>query len=259
MKTTTCQNLEQTYCCKKIWYDQYKDNRNQQELLERKGEGEGEDQKAEEEEDGTFKPLEFTNEERIIMLNALWGNKSSQQLKDMLRIYLIHMALSNTVKPYEKDGTLKYQAESAEELAMVLWAKSMGFTKIKNNPTMLEIQHKDELLNNTFIETISYNHLATCGFSSKRARVSVLYQNIETKQIHFMIKGQDTTVLPLLNNIQDIKNNLELNLNNMCSNGLRTLVCGYNILDSSFWNETRQKDWLQILNASPSIENKKFK
>ena len=31
----------------------------------------------------------------------------------------------------------------------------------------------------------------------------------------------------------------------MCSNGLRTLVCGYNILDSSFWNETRQKDWLQ--------------
>ena len=61
------------------------------------------------------------------MLNALWGNKSSQQLKDMLRIYLIHMALSNTVKPYEKDGTLKYQAESAEELAMVLWAKFHGF------------------------------------------------------------------------------------------------------------------------------------
>ena len=52
---------------------------------------------------------------------------------------MLHMALSNTVKPYYDDGELKFQAESAEELAMVLFARRCGFVKTSQNPTVVKI------------------------------------------------------------------------------------------------------------------------
>ena len=50
------------------------------------------------------------------------------------------VACSNTIEPYtDIDGTIKFQAESAEELAMVQMARKCGFFKKSKQPVQLEV------------------------------------------------------------------------------------------------------------------------
>jgi magnesium-transporting ATPase (P-type) len=130
---------------------------------------------------------EFTDEERTELLQRLWGQapagesrEDAEKKRATLRRVMVHMALSNTVKPYEDEGVMKFQAESAEELAMATWSRRCGFFKRQINPTVLEITEYDEQLRekpDKVIET--YNHVATFGFTSKRARVTVVYQQAD--------------------------------------------------------------------------------
>ena len=78
-------------------------------------------------------------EEKSLLLKALWGGagpgESAADVKTrrmLVRRAMTHMALSNTVTPFYQDGELKFQSESAEELAMCAFAKSVGFTKKKH-------------------------------------------------------------------------------------------------------------------------------
>jgi hypothetical protein len=64
----------------------------------------------------------------------------------------------------------------AEEFAMVRFARAMGFTLLDRSPTVLEVVERDEQLNITGKKKYTYNHLATFGFTSARARVTVIYQ-----------------------------------------------------------------------------------
>ena len=96
---------------------------------------------------------EFTDEERLVMWQRLWGPTPKGESKEenarkraALRRYMVHMALSNTVKPYEDAGVMKFQAESAEELAMATFSRKCGFFKKQINPTVLEITEYDENL-----------------------------------------------------------------------------------------------------------------
>lgn len=82
---------------------------------------------------------EFTEAERQLLLNALWGPAQPGespadviQRRSLVRRAMTHMALSNTVTPFMQDGELKFQSESAEELAMCNFAMSVGFTKKKH-------------------------------------------------------------------------------------------------------------------------------
>ena len=127
----------------------------------------------------------FTDAERDVLLTALWGPNSSTAHKRRLYRYLQHMALSNTVKPYEEDGQLQFQSESAEELAMVQFAQRMGFTKRSINPTVLEVdcyRVEDVKRERKEVRVEVYNHVATFGFTSKRARVSLIYQRISLRE-----------------------------------------------------------------------------
>ena len=127
----------------------------------------------------------FTDAERELLLTALWGPNSSTAHKRRLYRYLQHMALSNTVKPYEEHGQLRFQSESAEELAMVQFAQRMGFTKRSINPTVLEVdcyRVEDVRRERKEVRVEVYNHVATFGFTSKRARVSLIYQRISMKE-----------------------------------------------------------------------------
>ena len=127
----------------------------------------------------------FTDAERDVLLSALWGPNTSTVHKRRLYRYLQHMALSSTVKPYEEDGVLQFQSESAEELAMVQFAQRMGFTKRSINPTVLEVdcyRADDVRRERKEVRVEVYNHVATFGFTSKRARVSLIYQRISLKE-----------------------------------------------------------------------------
>ena len=126
----------------------------------------------------------FTDAEREHLLSSLWGPHSSPRHKARLYTFLQHMALSNTVKPYEEGGELRFQAESAEELAMVTFARRMGFTKRSINPTVLEVdcyEADDVHRERKRVRVEVYHHVATLGFTSKRARVSVIYQRISER------------------------------------------------------------------------------
>jgi hypothetical protein len=103
------------------------------------------------------------------------------------------------VKPYDDQGELKFQAESAEELAMANFARSMGatlsnslcfavvlllahdysmlgFVKRSQHPTVLEItQYNDAMQPQSQPILEEYNWLATLGFSSARC-VVVLFR-----------------------------------------------------------------------------------
>lgn len=199
----------------------------------------------------------LSEHEKKDLLEALWTpptriqgepdpSNTAEVARAHLHRYMRHMALSNTVKPFDDEGVLKFQSESAEEQAMVMFAKAMGFTKLQTNPTVLEISdilHRDSQL--TWTE--KYRHVATLGFTPQRARVTVIYQSEDEKTIHVMSKGQDTTMMPLMKASAAEDDNLMLTLKDMCSNGLRTLLCCYSDLPASWWAE-RQARYQEIVN-----------
>lgn len=181
----------------------------------------------------------FTDEERKDVLTAAWGAEAKETDNTELHCFIRHMALSNTVRPFVDDKTqeLKFQAESAEELAMVQWAQSVGFTKLQVNPTVLEV--RDPVTNT--VKEERFRHLATLGFSSARARVSVIYQSLDdTSKITVMTKGQDTVILPLIADLQN-EDALQIKLKNLSTMGLRTLVCCHADLKTSWWNQYKDR------------------
>lgn len=194
--------------------------------------------------------------EKAELLRALWTqptlpadppdpSDAAEVARSQLHRYMRHMALSNTVKPYDDEGVLKFQSESAEEQAMVLFARSVGFTKTQQNPTKLEITdclHHDP--NATWTE--EYRHVATLGFTPQRARVTVIYQSLANNMIYVMSKGQDTTMMPLMKASREDDDSLMQVLKDMCDNGLRTLLCCYAELPTSWWAE-REPRYLEIV------------
>mmetsp|Transcript_11120 Transcript_11120/g.21123 ORF Transcript_11120/g.21123 Transcript_11120/m.21123 type:complete len:1543 (+) Transcript_11120:74-4702(+) len=188
---------------------------------------------------------EFTEAERQDILTALWMPSKKHKLRQkQLYDFMLNMALSNTVKPYvDDDGVQKFQAESAEEASMVNFARSVGFVKLSTSPTVVELRKEMPASSNKAgrvkVSKLTFNRLATFGFSSERARVTIIYQEVETLKIHVMSKGADTPMLQLLrsNNrpaLED-QDELLLKLSDMASNGLRTLVCAYSVLPAEWW------------------------
>ncbi len=201
----------------------------------------------------------FSARERQELLAALYGPRPAdmseathQARRAALHRYMLHMTLSNTVKPFVENGKLQFQPESAEELAMVNFAHSCGYTKLpekdekdkteaekkSNFNTRIAIQRYNEQLQPTgeAVE-LRYAFLACLGFTSARARVTLIYQEESTGQILVMIKGQDTTVLPFFAGLSGkVEEELLSSLKVLCNNGLRTLVAGHAELDPSWWN-----------------------
>jgi magnesium-transporting ATPase (P-type) len=241
----------------------------------------------------------FSAAERDELLKALWTPPAAaaaaaaadgadaldaaalEQRRARLHTYMTHMALSNTVKPFEEGGELffqvrlrarfnahtsttyacsnlpihshffvvfnyidlPYQASSAEEMAMVSFARDCGFTKrqvgstasrsllsiiaclclchqtltivlifclfsfpFQESPTVLEIDEYDLNLRRTGkVTTHKYRLLATLGFTPRRARVTVIYEHVKTRRIHVMTKGQDSVVVPLLKDLRSAR------------------------------------------------------
>jgi magnesium-transporting ATPase (P-type) len=172
-----CVDCENTSCCRKCYYEPASDLSRQSESREAVG----------------ADVCEFSAAERKTLLQALWGPKrpdetEAQRLarRATLRRYLLHMALSNTVKTITEtdkhtgEVVKKYQAESAEEKAMVEFAKSVGFTKdamaaSDGGPDVILVleQNYSEDLTPTSVTRRKFLHVATFGFSSRRARVTV--------------------------------------------------------------------------------------
>eukprot|EP00808_Paulinella_micropora_P029694 g29305.t1 len=193
---------------------------------------------------------EFSKAEREEVLRVLYGpgpdveskKQDWKERKQSLLIYMRHMALSNTIEPYELKGKLKFQAESAEELAMVLFAESLGFVKRKQNPTILEVHAYDSSLQPTGqMVQEEYRRVATFGFTSQRARVTIIYQRNSDGRLLVMSKGQDTVMMPLLRSLsQQQHESLQMRLQDLSAKGLRTLMMAHAELPGEWWSTYSQ-------------------
>jgi len=201
----------------------------------------------------------FSKEERQQLLRALYGKSDGtpawERRRQYLHTYMLHMALSNTVKPFIEKGELQFQPESAEELAMVRFARDCGYTKLPDKDEREKTEEEKRSRANTFVKITPfveqdgefvpdesravihrYVFLACLGFTSARARVTVIYEEEESKQILCMIKGQDTTVMPFFPPFDmERKERLLTTLNTLGSNGLRTLIAGHKVQTPEWW------------------------
>jgi len=163
---------------------------------------------------------------------------------------------------------IRFQAESAEEAALSEFARKVGFTK-RRHPSQgaglyrLEVTIFDSSfsLQSRKLMYIDVAHIATFGFSSKRARVSVIYElrdvtgvNPEicwgrnlpwvlSKPIIFMIKGQDSVLLPLFQfdspdespHFIRSPESIRESTSTLAVRGLRALVFGHASLERKWW------------------------
>lgn len=197
---------------------------------------------------------EFDEGQRKELLKALWGAPPAEekeranflQHQEQLRNYMRNMALSSTVKPFEEKGKLKFQCESAEEMAMAQFAVKMGFSRKSNSPVQLEVEQWDPELKTCTKVVEEYLWVGTFGFTSTRARVTLVYQQKSAPHnIFVMMKGQDSVMFNLMRPM-DTREELTNKLTEMCNNGLRTLVCGAAMLPSSWWKQW-EAEYLRVV------------
>jgi len=225
----------------------------------------------------------FNTAEREALLRTLYGPapagisaEAHKTTQERLHLYMMHMALSNTVKPFYKNGRLEFQPESAEELAMAQFAQKCGYTKLPEKEDKEKTPEEKRSHANTRVQIQRYDtrlrpagepeerrfaFLACLGFTSQRARVTVIYQDEQTKEILIMIKGQDGMVLPLLTLPQEPKyeETLLSALKNLSNNGLRTLIAGHSQRPADWWTAKWGPEYQRVKEMSEADDEARRK
>jgi len=180
--------------------------------------------------------LDGTNSENAATHPNDSKDESSSGLSPMRRSmdeFLLHMALSNTITPVwdDKTNSFVFQASSPDELALCKFAQFMGYELVARNPTVVRV---NKFGRGEDVE-LKFRHLATLGFNSKRKRVSILYER--DGLVHFMCKGADSNILPLLPEADQDNQTVKNALIDMAVKGLRTLYVAGSVLDMSWWEK----------------------
>ena len=161
-----------------------------------------------------------------------------------LHTYFLMLALCNSVFPAKHEGKLVYQASSPDELALVEAAKSVGFVLLERSEGKIYIETQGS--------KEDWDLLTEIPFNSDRKRMSVVVRECRTGRILLFTKGADSTMLGLLkpNNIKKISEDLKI----FATEGLRTLVYGYKVLETSEY-EAWAENWKKIqIGNSPDKE-----
>ena len=128
--------------------------------------------------------------------------------------FLSLLATCHTVIPEQKGNTIKYQAASPDEGALVDGAVTLGyrFTARKPRTVIIEANGVEQ----------QYELLAVCEFNSTRKRMSSIYRCPDGK-IRCYCKGADTVILERLNEDNPHVEATLRHLEEYASEGLRTL------------------------------------
>ncbi|CAK7270470.1 aminophospholipid translocase [Sporothrix epigloea] len=128
--------------------------------------------------------------------------------------FLSLLATCHTVIPEQKGNTIRYQAASPDEGALVDGAVTLGyrFTARKPRTVIIEANGVEQ----------QYELLAVCEFNSTRKRMSSIYRCPDGK-IRCYCKGADTMILERLNDDNPHVEATLRHLEEYASEGLRTL------------------------------------
>ncbi|ESP01821.1 hypothetical protein LOTGIDRAFT_225116 [Lottia gigantea] len=165
-----------------------------------------------------------------------------------IREFLTLLAVCHTVVP-ERQGdasTIRYQAASPDEAALVEAARQFGFVFTTRTPETITI----EVLG----EKETYEVLNVLEFTSDRKRMSVVLR-CPDGNIRLYSKGADTVIFERLEEKQNFREQTLQHLEEFASLGLRTLCCAVVEISDEFYDEWRHT----FYKASTSIQNRERK
>lgn len=153
--------------------------------------------------------------------------------------FMTLLATCHTVIPEtQSDGTIKYQAASPDEGALVQGAADLGYKFIIRRPNSVTISTPSG-------EELQYQLLNICEFNSTRKRMSAIFR-MPDGSIKLFCKGADTVILERLDNdynpyVQATLRHLE----DYAAEGLRTLCIANRTIP-----EDEYAEWSKIYEAA---------
>ncbi|KAI5952714.1 DRS2 [Candida jiufengensis] len=174
-------------------------------------------------------------------------NTNSQQ-SAIINEFLTLLSTCHTVIPENtENGTIKYQAASPDEGALVQGAADLGYKFIIRRPKTVTIE-------NTITNNQSeYELLNICEFNSTRKRMSAIFR-CPDGVIRLFCKGADTVILERLskNEPQPFVEATLRHLEDFAAEGLRTLCIASRIIPEQEYNEWAKKYYI----ASTALQDR---
>ncbi|WFD42980.1 P-type phospholipid transporter [Malassezia psittaci] len=148
------------------------------------------------------------------------------------------LSLCHTVHIAKTDqkNVITYRAESPDEQALVQTAADNGYVYCGRHINTVELQVP---LSDT---REKYEMLHTIEFSSARKRMSVILRRASDQQLILYCKGADSMIYSrLAPNQEQMKTQVDDNLEEFANRGLRTLCVGQRTLDLSYYQTWAQR------------------
>jgi phospholipid-transporting ATPase len=180
------------------------------------------------------------------------NHKDAPFIRDFLRV----LSVAHTVVPEAEDekkptaATVKYQAESPDESALVGAAKALGFFFYNKVAAMNSLKYYI----NVFEKTEEYEILNINQFNSTRKRMSAVVRT-PAGTIELYIKGADNVMFDRLAKGQD-REGIKEALRKYGNEGLRTLIIAKRQIgaaEHAAWNERFQNAFKAIQNREQQL------
>ncbi|KAG2453311.1 hypothetical protein HYH02_001535 [Chlamydomonas schloesseri] len=175
-----------------------------------------------------------------LMGEAWYSAKDPATIEMFFRL----LAVCHTVIP---DGptdvkSIKYEAESPDEAALVVAAKAFGFFFYKRTNTTITVRERTPCGTND----VEYEVLNILEFNSTRKRMSVVVKEKANDKIIIFCKGADTVIYERLDPNyapnEDAKAATTRDMEDFGASGLRTLCLSYAEVDRD-WYTNWAKEW----------------
>ncbi|GFR43006.1 hypothetical protein Agub_g4006 [Astrephomene gubernaculifera] len=156
------------------------------------------------------------------------------------------LAVCHTVIPDgpPEPATIKYEAESPDEAALVVAAKAFGFFFFKRTNTTVTVRERTARGE----ADVEYEVLNILEFNSTRKRMSVVIKDKATDKILIFTKGADTVIYERLDPgygpNEAMKESTTRHMEEFGSAGLRTLCLSYAEVDPEWYNREWLPEWV---------------
>jgi len=176
----------------------------------------------------------FTDGERVAAVRSR-DPELAKKIDDFLEVLAVsHTCMVSIVE----DGSLRYDAESPDESALVETAAQLGWKFTSRQGNSATVTNGEKVIN--------YEVLATNAFNSDRKRMSVLVKVNKngSEEYCLLVKGADNVMKERATCGTDLAT-LDQTLSSFATEGLRTLLVGKKKLEAKV-----AEDWLKTFNEA---------
>lgn len=165
----------------------------------------------------------------------LYDNLATGDDANIIDEFLTLLATCHTVIPeFQADGSIKYQAASPDEGALVQGGADLGYKFTIRKPKFITVEINGQ--------SKEYELLNVCEFNSTRKRMSAILR-FPDGSIRLFCKGADTVILERLNDDNPYITATTRHLEDYAAEGLRTLCIATRTIPNKEYDE-----WIKIYN-----------